>query len=186
MPGVCGGDKKTSFGDIVISKKIKLLCGKMTDKGVVPDSVQEDADIKMIERIKPEITKTEEGKIKGIIPEIEHDLKTTDLYKVKYNKFLKNDLKHYIEPTACSLLVIDKKDYFEEFAKTFDRKMIAVEMEGYGLARAVKLSDINTKALLVKCVMDNADGTKSDEGKEFAALVSALFVKKLIEKGLLV
>lgn len=187
MPGVCGGDKKTSLGDIIISKKIKLLfSGKMTDSEIEPDSVQEDADTKLIENIKPEITKTTNDLIGGIIPEIKSVLTSSRTYKAEYSKYIEKELKHHIEPTACSLLVIDKKDYFDEFVKKFDRKMIAVEMEGYGLARAVKLSGANTKALLVKCVMDNADGTKSDEGKEFAALVSALFVKKLIEKDLLI
>ena len=66
-------------------------------------------------------------------------------------------------------------------------------MEGYGVVRAVNLSKTNSKAILVKCVMDktenkdeNINNITPEENKDYAALVSALFVKKLIEKDLLV
>jgi len=186
MPGVCGGKSNTSLGDIVVSKKIELLfTGKLTDRGIEKDNIQEPVDTQSIENIKSEIRTNESGIFKGIIPDIEQLLRTTELYTEKFKEFANQNLNFHIEPTACSPLVIDKKGYFEEFITDIDRKTVAVEMEGYGLARAVKLSNTNTKAILVKGVMDNADGSKSDKGKEFAALVSALFVKKLIEKNLL-
>jgi nucleoside phosphorylase len=62
--------------------------------------------------------------------------------------------------------------------------MIAVEMEGFGLARATESILNPTKSIMIKCVMDNTRA-KKDIAKAYAAYVSAKFVKKMIEKNIL-
>ena len=193
MPGVCGGSSKTSVGDIVISTKVEsFFNGKLTDYGFENDNFQEQFDTELLENIKPEIKFVEQDERKGIIQDIENILRQSQKYTIQYHKFYNKELNFHVEPTACSPFVINKKGFFEDYIKSIDRKMIAVEMEGYGMARAVKLSKTDSKAILIKCVMDKTEdkdkdinGTTPDENKDYAALVSALFVKRLIEQNLL-
>jgi nucleoside phosphorylase len=178
MPGVCGGDTKTNFGDIVISKKIHFFqAGKLKNEGFSKESVEVKMDNSTIKKI-------QQGE-KEIVAEIQEELKNTmDDAIQKFKPLSENKISIHFEPTACSTMVIDKKGYFEEIIKDIDRKMIAVEMEGYGVARATEYLLTNTKAVLIKCVMDKTE-LKDDIAKPYAAYVSAQFVKKLIEKNIL-
>lgn len=186
MPGVCGGDDKLNFGDIVISKKVHLFqAGKLKDDGFDKESVEVKMDNVVIKRI-------QDGS-REIVSEIQTELKSLIAFNIKewepektkvWEKFSNNSISIHFEPTACSTMVIDKKDYFKEVIKEIDRKMIAVEMEGYGVARANEYLLNNTKVILVKCVMDKTT-EKDDEAKPYAAYISAQFVKKLIEKKVL-
>lgn len=182
MPGVCGGDKKTKFGDVVISTKVHLFqAGKLTNNGFLKESAESKIDEITIQKI--------EQNEKEIVGEISKDIgKQINKLKVKEDHkffvFQKNKITTHIAPTACSTMVIDKKGYFEEFIKSISRKMIAVEMEGFGLARATESILNPTKSIMIKCVMDNTRA-KKDIAKAYAAYVSANFVKKMIEKNIL-
>jgi nucleoside phosphorylase len=69
--------------------------------------------------------------------------------------------------------------------KEYDRKIVAVEMEGYGIARTCELLNSNqTYALIIKSVMDKTEA-KDDLPKEFSSLISSLFIKILIESDIL-
>lgn len=94
-------------------------------------------------------------------------------------------IKVYFEPMACSSLVINKEGYFEDRVKVVDRKVVAVEIESYGVARATRIAnDGLTKWVIFKSVMDNMT-QKNDEAKKFAAKTSALFLKELLERNIL-
>lgn len=178
MPGVCGGDSKLKFGDIVISKKVHLFqAGKLKEDGFDKESVEVKMDNVTIKKI--------QDRGKDIVTEIKNELKnTSDPDLLKFKKYWSKGMSIHFEPTACSTMIIDKKHYFEEVIKEIDRKMVAVEMEGYGIARANEYLLCETKAILIKCVMDKTT-KKDDDAKPYAAYVSAQFVKKLIEKNVL-
>ncbi len=86
---------------------------------------------------------------------------------------------------ACSLSVIDKEDYFECNIKSVDRKTKAVEMESYGVARAVKLANGGkTKFIICKSVMDKTSN-KVDGYKKPAANISAEFVQYILKNDII-
>lgn len=181
MPGVCGGNEKTNFGDIIISKKISLFQnGKITDNGHENESVEARVDDKILQKI----TLKESDIVSEIKDEILEIIDSNDKRKSIFEPFKDLDFKARPEPTACSTMVIDKKGYFDEFIKSINRKTIAVEMEGYGMLRASQMIDNRTKALLIKSVMDKTS-EKNDNAKAFAAFISAQFVKKIIQKEIL-
>ena len=182
MPGVCGGDAKTKFGDVIISSKVHLFqTGKLTNEGLLNESAESKIDERTIQRIQ----QNEKEIVAEISREIAKDInKLTDKEKHPFYTFQQEKIETYVEPTACSTMVIDKKGYFEKFIKKINRKMIAVEMEGFGLARAAECTSNSSKAVMIKCVMDNTT-EKEDLAKSYAAYVSAQFVKKMIDKDVL-
>jgi nucleoside phosphorylase len=56
------------------------------------------------------------------------------------------------------------------------KKLIGVEMEGYGTGLAVLKSRKPIKFLIAKAISDWADNNKNDDRHEFASMVSAEFV----------
>lgn len=182
MPGVCGGDDETNFGDIIMSKKVHLFqTGKMTNEGNEIESVEvkiDEATSKQIEQNESEIVEEIQAEILNIIEN------GAAKQKKMFKPFKRNNLKFYLKPTACSTMVIDKDGFFAELKKNIDRKMIGIEMEGYGMARASEYIKNRTKSIMIKCVMDKTTN-KEDLAKAYAAYVSAQFVKKLIEKNIL-
>ncbi|RKR80400.1 nucleoside phosphorylase [Mucilaginibacter gracilis] len=174
MPGVCAGEKKTEFGDIIIPNKIHLYqAGKISDDGFEKEVVDVKIDEMILERIKPVE--------KDIVKEIFAKIKRSKTKKEEFEKFLYKQFSTRVDPMACSTMVVDKKGFFSDNIKTVDRKMVALEMESYGVARSAEKFDNRTKAILIKCVMDKSS-KKNDKAKKFAAYVSANFVKKAIEK----
>ena len=162
MPGVCGGrdNKSLEMLDIIIPNKIfTFQKGKLTDNGFEGEWEWIDLNDKLIQKIQ-----TSEEEIKNGIN-------------------FKGSV-HY-EPMACSTAVIDKTGVIEGIAMSKERKVLGLEMEGYGVARACEIANNgNTKAIIVKSVMDKTQG-KDDSHKTDAAKISADFVMKIIESGIL-
>jgi len=198
MPGVCAGSDKTKFGDIIIAKRIQLFqTGKLKNETFELESTTADIDkltLQTIVAVGKDIMKEiqeefseeiEEEMLEGF--EEKFDEKPQEKQKVlkTFDEFRKRKkITPHDRPTACSTFVLDKDGYFDNLRKTFDRKMIGLEMEGYGVARASEIINNRTKAIMIKSVMDKSND-KSDFFKGFAAYVSAQFVKKLIDKNVL-
>ncbi len=60
------------------------------------------------------------------------------------------------------------------------RKILAVEMEGYGFSAAVWQSFQRVRHLVIRGICDLADSTKSDDWHSYAAAVAASFAKHLL------
>lgn len=178
MTGVCGGDEKTSFGDVVVAKFVFTLDkGKITDQGFF----RELEIVKINEDVIRQIRQHEE-EIKEYM--INYYVKD-ELAKERYKDFEITKIKTFIDPVACSSAVIDKENYFNEVIKLVERKATAVEMESYGVARAAETTNSgNTKSVIIKSVMDNTVN-KNDKAKSYASYTSALFLKGLLEKGII-
>nr|WP_315200959.1 hypothetical protein [uncultured Flavobacterium sp.] len=210
MSGVCGGKKGTNFGDIVLAKSILTF-----QKGKISSLSNADkTPITLFDKNKKPLDYNhvydEQGnqiKISVESFEVEHDTiiefdlqdsVQPELNRIKdqinisikaddeiEKKFKKTALKVHFDKIACSSMVINNAGYFEESIKTVDRKIVAVEMESYGIARACKFANFGkTKWIIFKSVMDNMTN-KDDEAKKFAAKTSALFLKHLVYDDIL-
>ena len=218
MSGVCGGASSYNIGDIIIAKQVYTFQkGKLSDIHS-SDSPEVNSSINLFDNKGNIIDYTKlydsEGKLISISIEkfeIEHDaiinldslLKDSIEHKLKkinqkINMQIETD--HFfsekksvnieIEPIACSTMVINKRNYFEDTIKSVSRKTAAVEMESYGVARACQFANNGeTKHIIFKSVMDNTN-KKSDSVlgfnvKKFAAYTSAQFMKNLFEEGII-
>lgn len=205
MPGVCGGAEDTKFGSVIVAEKVFIF-----QKGKVSDLKEEtengDKIIKLFynneEIDKNKVTDHAGNKINIITEKFESESETididTELYalikpilkkiEIKINEpYAPNEkIKVQLEPMACSMMVINKEDYFDENILPIDRKTKAVEMESYGIARASKIANGGkTKCLIFKSVMDKTK-LKDDDYKEKAAYTSAQFLKHLLESNILI
>jgi nucleoside phosphorylase len=206
MPGVCGGTNDTDYGSVIVALKVFLFQkGKLSDISETNnDGIKEkvkllyngvDFDIN-------NITDSKNNKIDLIIENYENESESIDIntdlqltiqpklkqIEEKINipyKTSKEKIKVHFEPMACSMMVINKEDYFDERIKPIDRKTKAVEMESYGVARAAAIANGGkTKFLIFKSVMDKTK-LKDDGYKEKAAFTSAQFLKYLLEDDVL-
>lgn len=205
MPGVCGGDVSTNVGDVIVAKKVFMF-----QKGKISDIKDEKGEIiKLYDSLKKEIDPSnlqdENGKKVALNIEkfeIEHNsicelhpvLKDVlepklESIKDKINKELKpfgKEINIHLEPMACSTMVINKTGYFEQNVKRIDRKVIALEMESYGIARACEFANEGkTHFLIFKSVMDNMMNKVDGNNKTFAGKTSALFMKYLLQENIL-
>jgi len=205
MPGVCGGSDKTGFGNVIVAEKVFMF-----QKGKVSDLREETENGNQITKLyycdsefdKNKVTDSTGKKIKLIVEKFESESEVIDIdtelvtlikpelktIEDKINEPYKVDtekIKVQLEPMACSMMVINKEDYFDESILPIDRKTKAVEMESYGVARASKIANGGkTKFLIFKSVMDKAK-LKDDKYKKKAAYTSAQFLKHLLIDGIL-
>ncbi|MDT0678727.1 hypothetical protein [Autumnicola musiva] len=168
MSGVLGGrPNKTELGDVVISKQIFTV-----DKGKLKNG-----------KLEKEIENVYTG---GAITQ------KIETAKKHIKRFLEDEFKTglgqfniHVGPVACVRQVIDQDGYFESNIVGVDRKAIALEMEGYGIARACEIvNNKKTKPLIIKSVMDNTKD-KTDSSKDLAAWTSAQTIRFLIKENLI-
>lgn len=204
MPGVCGGAEDTKFGNVIVAEKVFIF-----QKGKVSDLKEEaengDQKIRIYykneEIDKNKVTDHAGKKINIIVEKFESESETIDI-DTELVTLLKPELKNIenkinepyaehekievqLEPMACSMMVINKEDYFDETILPIERKTKAVEMESYGIARASKIANGGkTKSLIFKSVMDKTK-LKDDSYKKKAAYTSAQFLKHLLESHVL-
>lgn len=204
MPGVCGGTDDTKFGSVIIAEKVFIFQkGKVSDLKEKTD--KGDQIIKLYynnkEFDKNKVTDHAGNKINLIIEKFKSESETIDIdtelvtlikpkLRIIENKINEPYAEHekikvQLEPMACSMMVINKEDYFDETILPIDRKTKAVEMESYGIARASKIANGGkTKSLIFKSVMDKTK-LKDDDYKKKAAYTSAQFLKHLLESKVL-
>lgn len=203
MPGVCGGSSETDYCNIIVANKVfPLQNGKISDLKEKIGNDYQKVKLKY-DNIDFDVTKLTDSnghQIKIIIEKNERESEGIDIdielnqtidseienieNKIKSDPF-KCNVKVSFEPMACSMMVINKDGYFEEVIKSIDRKTKAVEMESYGVASACSIvNGGTTKWLIFKSVMDKAKN-KNDDYKKKAAHTSALFLKYLLELGII-
>ncbi|MES2108557.1 MAG: response regulator [Bacteroidota bacterium] len=176
MTGVCGGSPETNIGDVIIAKFVFTFDkGKITDEGFLREIELVKTNEELI-RIVRENNKKITATMKSAIKKAK---------KKEFKSFDAEAIKAIIDPMACSAQVIDKENYFSEIISKIDRKATAVEMESYGFARAAESTNSGaTKFLVIKSVMDKTTG-KEDFAKPYASFTSAVYLKTLLELGIL-
>ena len=204
MPGVCGGKPGSQFGDIIVAKKvITFQKGKVSDvkdkQGnplVLYDQSRNAIDYTKLEDIdgnqisisieKFEIEHDGMPEIHSVVQALIEPAFENIKYKINQGmKAFNKNVNIYFDTMACSTMVINKKGYFEYNIKPADRKVVGVEMESDGVARAAQFANHGlTKFIIAKSVMDNMT-EKNDAAKRLAAYTSAQFIRHLLHDGIL-
>jgi nucleoside phosphorylase/CheY-like chemotaxis protein len=171
MTGICAGlkDRGLNFGDIIIAENsFDYGSGKVqeSDTGVFvfkPEPHQFSTDQTLISKLNNFINKKVEIS------------KIQSAYKGNQSK---NILQAKIGPIASGSYVVASKSFAANIAEP-NRKLLAIDMEGYGLYLACHFFN-QTKALFVKSVCDFGDKEKDDNYQDYAAFTSANFLHAFI------
>jgi nucleoside phosphorylase len=91
--------------------------------------------------------------------------------------------EYIVGQTGCSDMVIADSKFVDERLGIY-RKMVGVEMEGYGAGYVVRRSGKSIRFLLFKSVCDMADPEKRDKYQKYCAFLSAGFVREIIQQDL--
>lgn len=183
MGGICAGLKERglNYGDIVIADQSwDYGSGKMKDMIGDANELKEtifEPDLRPIS-----LSASLKGKInsflrrKDIISKIQNECKY-----FKPNTIL----NAAVGPVASGSYVISSSSKLEEIKKT-QRKLLGVEMEGYGVYYTCEHNqDQNVKGLIVKSVSDFGDTNKGDDYQDYSSYTSAQFIYYFILEELL-
>lgn len=167
MNGICAGIKERGleYGDIIIAENLTDYgSGKMTSNSqgelvLKPEPHQFPTDQNLISKINNFIRNNKE------LISIQSSFKGTQAKTV---------LKAMVGPVASGSYVIASKSLVKTLTDS-NRKLLAVDMEGYGLYLACHYFS-QTKPLFIKSVCDFGDETKDDTYQSYASYTSARFL----------
>jgi nucleoside phosphorylase/CheY-like chemotaxis protein len=167
MTGICAGVKERSvnFGDVIIAESLMDFgSGKMV----------ENANGDFLFKPEPHQFPTNQNliaKVNNFIRNNEELLKIQSSFQGTPSKTI---LQAKIGPVASGAYVVASKTVMTTITEP-NRKLIAVDMEGFGLYLACHyLSE--TKPLFIKSVCDFGDESKDDSHQNYAAFTSARFL----------
>jgi nucleoside phosphorylase/CheY-like chemotaxis protein len=171
MTGICAGikGKDLNFGDIIIAENLtdygsgKMLENASGDFIFKPEPHQFPTDQNLISKINNFIRSN------GELLKIQSDYKGTES---------KTILKAKIGPVASGSYVVASKSLIENIAEP-NRKLLAIDMEGYGLYLACHYFN-QTKPLYIKSVCDFGDEKKDDNYQSYASYTSAKFLYSFV------
>ena len=84
---------------------------------------------------------------------------------------------------ACGPLVVKDGEYVRQL-RSREHSLLALDMESYGVALAASMCSTpgrTVHAVIVKGVVDYADGSKNDDWHDYAAYASAAFARHVLE-----
>lgn len=167
MVGVCGGraSKHVNLLDIIIPDTVyDYMTGKYENGVFEPYLRVSNLDIKSIKLYSDDIKAKMIQKCQG-------GLKS----KCERINFHHNSL-------ACGNVIVKTDGVLDGAIAKYDEQVVGVEMESYGVARAVELANnIKPKVLIIKSVMDFTEKDKNDNVKEDAAFLSACYTYYLVK-----
>lgn len=167
MTGICGGiSGDVRIGDVVVAEKSwDWQAGKWTHEGTLlsaPDHKEASAELVAMAR-------TAETSLPAI-----------------YQEFSGNRPSHQpkliVGPMVTGSSVVASTDIQNVF-RDQHRKMVAVDMECYGLYYAAAISSSRqTKVLCIKAISDLADRAKSDDLQPYCSYVSARLGLEVVQR----
>ncbi len=168
MGGIAAGIKdRSNFGDILVSEfSWDWGSGKIT-ADFKPDHTQIAMDPSIIAKLKQ--IKATSGSLRAI--------------KDAYPGVTPNtELDMFIGPIASGASVLENIETIDEIKK-YQRKIIGIEMEIYGVLSAIKYSiKPEPIAICLKSVCDFGDEDKNDDWQYYAAYTSSKMIDLLIKK----
>jgi len=170
MTGICAGVKeKVNLGDIVVGKHLfDYGSGKLKDGKLLPDYHPIPMDDSLCGYA------IDHASNKSVLDSIRKEW-PLDTGKPD------TDLHAHVGAMASGAAVVSDDTVVEGIQK-HKRSLTAVDMESYGVARAAHSAGSSpTPFIIVKGVQDFADATKGDQFREYAAFVSARFLRTFIE-----
>ena len=171
MCGICAGVKESGvkIGDILIaSQSWDYESGK----------IAENQNGELV--FSPEIHNipTEQGLLSRLTEFITRKEVLSSIYNnCNYNK-PGEQLRAHIGPVASGPYLLSSEKYLAKL-KEKERKLIGIDMEGYGIYKAAQFNN-NIIPILIKSVSDYGEKGKSDEFQKFASYTSANFVYEFI------
>ncbi|MCM1141161.1 MAG: hypothetical protein NC453_21555 [Muribaculum sp.] len=177
MTGITAGfkDRDLKLGDLVISKSVsEPIIGKI---------VGDDNKIEL--KREYHVLKTD-VKLYGYAQELSSDVE----FISDFNKHLKtinllqegSNLKIICAPTVSVPFVVGNGALMEKLKGQGDRKLTALDMEGYGMYHSSNL--LNVPCIWIKSVSDLGDTQKDDKYHKIGAYASGYFIYKLIKETL--
>lgn len=175
MTGYAAGIKRDgmNLGDVVVAKSVQdYAVGKIVDSS---DASKTYELLKEINQIQANIDIVEKATSVS-----EEDELLDDICKFLRDKTSERiNVRVWVAPTVCGPFVVDSEDAMNEIKKG-DRKLSALDMEGFGLYYAAHL--LNKKALWLKGICDFGDGKKDDSYHKKSALASGRVLYCLIKE----
>lgn len=170
MPGICAGVKNKigGYGDILIGERtLDYGFGKLKEDDkhnqiFEPDPQQIPADRELLAKVQ-DFLRDEQI----LIP----------IYSNYKNSKPANLLSAYVGPIASGSYVVSSASFVSSIIEK-NRKLLGIDMEGYGGYLACQFSD--SKALFLKSVCDFGDSTKNDDYQNYAAYTSSQFLFSFI------
>ncbi len=168
--GICAGiEENVKLGDIIIANQIwDYESGKKTEDSngqfiFKPDNKLLPTDIGVLAKLTEFANKTK--------------------YRIEiYDEYQGSKPDAYFNVHFGSVgsgpYVLSSKNYMEELLKK-DRKLIGIDMEGYGVYKAAQFHN-GTKPIFIKSVTDFGDIKKGDNFQQYASYISAKFVIEYI------
>lgn len=180
MGGVCGGRSgAVKLYDVVIpSTIIDIFTGKYQKQEFRPYAHTAQLNEDLIAYLQETSRKEEiQERMYSLVPASSEFRRKKDIV---------NGLSFHFDVMACGPFVLQEDDFLEKKALAMNGKIVAYEMESYGVARSVKFCNRkNSLALVVKSVMDYTNSDKADtvageNVKHNAAYISTLCIRVLI------
>ncbi len=173
--GTCGGRKgKVKIGDIVLPNKVfHYQYGAFRDGQI-------DSELRVSyldDRLLGFIETLSEERNKEVRRQIHQSFRSVAPHK-RYPSTLS---ALYIAPMASADLVV-KDSIALGTAISLDRKVVAIDMEGYAIMRAAKHSYAHPGVLIIKAVADYADRNKDDTYRSYASYASVSFCISLLHE----
>jgi nucleoside phosphorylase len=175
MTGICAGirDKELNLGDVVIADEVfDYGSGKIVGKRLHPDYHFVCMHTTLCALLKDFATRTD------VLQSIQNAWKNTSGKPLTV-------LKAHVGPMASGAAVMASQSMVKGIVE-HKRKLLAVDMEAYGVAQATAhMLDGRTRFIVCKAVSDyaDADETKGDTYQEYCSFVSALFIRKFFERN---
>lgn len=177
MTGFSAGlkEEKLSYGDVVIAKSVQdYSTGKVVDDPT--GTLQLLREMNQL-TVQPQLgyAADELSSDRNLMSEINIALREKNLLDDATN------IKAVVAPTVCGPFVVASNAMVEDI-NGLDRKLQALDMEGFGLYSAARA--MNKGCLWIKGIADFANSKKADDYHKRASYASALFLYKLIKETL--
>lgn len=172
MVGICAGVKeKVDLGDIVVGQQFfDYGSGKLADGRLIPDYTPVSLNDHVC------------GLAKAQAMDTELSSRVRTAWGGSKAGKPATELKVHVGPMASGAAVVADNKIVED-VEQHKRSLLAVDMESYGLARAVTSAIISPHFMVVKGVQDFADSAKNDNFREYAALVSSVWLYEFIQQS---
>jgi nucleoside phosphorylase len=171
MTGICAGvEHSVALGDLVVAVQcFEHASGQLVDGDIVPlqNRVALEPwfqDYLMSISDSPAFATTIQEGYPGLLPQ-------DFAMRIHYG------------PMACGPLVVKDPQYMAK-VRSHEHALLALDMESYGVALAASMCSTPARpvhAVIVKGVVDYADGAKNDDWHDYAAYASAAYARRILE-----
>jgi len=171
MTGICAGvEQSVALGDLVVAVQcFEHTSGQLVDGQILPLQNRISLEPWFLDYLRsisdsPAFSTAIQSAYPGPLPE---DFAMRILYG----------------PMACGPQVIKDSSYVAKL-RSLEHSLLALDMESYGVALAASMCSTPARtvhAVVVKGVVDYADGAKNDDWHDDAAYASAAFARSILE-----